>query len=112
MAEFLSAWEQGDLDGLVALLHRRSSLTIDSDSAMSATTPTDGAPAVAVALIELRDAYPGSKLALAEINTTPGVVIRIERRVVGVVVVMARGRKVRQMWAIVNPEKLAHWNRA
>ncbi|MDR2998487.1 MAG: hypothetical protein LBU78_10240 [Microbacterium sp.] len=109
--ELCAAWAEGDAGRLARVLDARCVLTVDSDSALSAWTPTSGASEVAAALISLSAEFPRCEPAVAQVNGMPGIILRRDDHVVGVVVVAVGFRHVRDVWAIVNPEKLRDWNR-
>ena len=55
--------------------------------------------------------FPTRMLVKHEVNGAPGIVVRSHDRVVGVVsIAMGRARSP-SIWAVTNPDKLAHWNR-
>ena len=47
-----------------------------------------------------------------EVNGAPGIVVRSHDRVVGVVSIAMGASTITQIWAVTNPDKLAHWNRS
>lgn len=51
-------------------------------------------------------------LTVRPVSGSPGIVVRRGERVVGVLALALDGGRVHQVWAVLNPEKLVHWNRA
>jgi RNA polymerase sigma-70 factor (ECF subfamily) len=45
-----------------------------------------------------------------EVNALPGIVMRVDGRVVGVISLGLRGRAISAIWVVLNPDKLTHWN--
>ena len=69
------------------------------------------AAATALELLSLLDTFPDRMLVQHEVNGAAGIVIRSHDRVVGVISIAMRASTITQIWAVVNPDKLAHWNR-
>jgi len=105
------AWQRSDEAALTALLVPDAAVLVDGGDAAVAVERAVGAGAVARALVRVLDAYPGATVHDAEVNGTPGLLLRVAERVCGVAAVDVRGRRVRDVWIVVNPEKLTHWNR-
>lgn len=111
VAALMTAWDRAEVAEVGALLHRHVTLTVDSGAA-SEFASVVGPPAVASALVDLRGWFDGSTLSLGEVNARPGIVIRSGDRVVGIVAVAQQRTKIAALWAILNADKLSHWNRA
>ncbi|GAA2011216.1 hypothetical protein [Microbacterium ulmi] len=108
----VDAWGKADAAFPAELLRPDVVLAVDSGGASPVAPATvHGAEAAAQELRDLRDAFPRATLATREVNGAPGVVLRADGRVVGVVAVSVRGSAIEGMWAVVNPVKLEHWNR-
>ena len=45
------------------------------------------------------------------VNGMPGIVLRRDGAVVGVLVLQVRASRVREAWMVANPDKLSSWNR-
>lgn len=109
----IAAWEQSSAPRVAAGLTRRVRLTIDTGGIVPGLAGTvAGRRGVADALLKIRAAHADPLLARHEVNGGPGIVIRSNGRVVGVVCVSARTVAIDELWAIVNPAKLAHWDDA
>lgn len=105
------AWAESDALQVTAALTTRAVLTLDSGGALPELEGTvTGRTGIADALIRLRDMHRDLRLESAEVNGGPGIVLRSGGRVVGVVCTAVRGPLVDQLWAVVNPDKLTHWN--
>jgi RNA polymerase sigma-70 factor (ECF subfamily) len=105
------AWEQPDAKQVIAALNRRVVLTIDS----GCETPglagvVTGRADVAAALLRLTETWGPTSIEPAEVNGGPGIVLRSRERIVGVIAVAVGGGRVDQLWAVLNPDKLTHWN--
>jgi len=110
----IDAADSANAARIAALLSDRSTLTIDAGAhpAEPSTAPLPGPMATAVELLKLLDTFPDRTLIEREVNGTAGIVVRSRDRVVGVISVALRGSAITQLWAVTNPDKLAHWNRS
>lgn len=107
----IAAWDSSSTHRLARVLARDAALTIDTGGRGSGPAGTvTGRTAVIAALLRLRDAHPQPVLARREVNGAAGVVMRSRERVVAVVCLSLGGRAIEELWAVVNPEKLEHWN--
>lgn len=105
------AWDQPNAKQVIAALNRRVTLTIDS----GCETPglagvVTGRADVAAALLRLTETSRPTSMEPAEVNGGPGIVLRSRERVVGVIAVAVQAGRVDQLWAVLNPDKLSHWN--
>jgi RNA polymerase sigma-70 factor (ECF subfamily) len=107
----IDAWSEPDARRVAALLTRRAILTIDTGGVVPGLAGTRmGRTAVASALLGLSRAHPHSALERREANSAPVIAIRSGGRIVAVVLLSKRGGAIDELWAVVNPDKLAHWN--
>jgi RNA polymerase sigma-70 factor, ECF subfamily len=105
------AWEQRDTEQLTAAVTRRATLTMDSGCETPGLSGVvTGRADVGAALLRLTDTYHPASVEPAEVNGGPGILLRSGARVVGVIAVAIRGGRVDQLWAVLNPDKLTHWN--
>ena len=74
-------------------------------------SPVSRRDAVAAALAEVAAAQEDASFAVQPVNGLPGLAIRRGGRTVGIVVVALRRSRVADIWMVLNPEKLRHWNR-
>ena len=107
---FMQACASVDTDGIARLMRPDAALTIDSGGSIPGPHCADGPDAVATAITELLIRYPGFRMEPGHINGRPGIVMVSDGRVVGVINAVRRGRRVQEMWIVVNPDKLRHWN--
>jgi RNA polymerase sigma-70 factor (ECF subfamily) len=113
VAAFQRAWEAQDIRALVDLLDPDAIIVADSGGlANAARRPITGGPRLARYLSEL--ARKGAELGLQLIETTvngrPGLAGYIGRETVLVLAFGVEGDRIRNLWAVVNPEKLLPWN--
>jgi RNA polymerase sigma factor (sigma-70 family) len=113
VAAFRRAWEAQDIPALVDLLDPEATVVADSGGLANATRrPITGGPRLARYLAEL--ARKGSELGLLVVETTvngrPGLAGQIGGETVLVLAFGVEGDRVRNLWAVVNPEKLLPWN--
>ncbi|WP_460979029.1 hypothetical protein [Pseudactinotalea suaedae] len=55
---------------------------------------------------------PGAEVAVASVNGNPGLTVRVDDRVVGVLTFTIRRRAIERLWFVVDPSKLATFNRS
>lgn len=102
-----SALEVSDRDGVQRVLARRVRLLHDSGDASGGAVL--GRAAVADALVQLRARHSGGDVLLAEVNGEPGMIVRSDGAVLGVLSFAASRRSVHMIWATTSAEKLARW---
>jgi RNA polymerase sigma factor (sigma-70 family) len=113
VAAFQRAWEAQDIYALVDLLDPDAVIVADSGGlANAARRPITGGPRLARYLSEL--ARKGLELGLQVVQTTvngrPGLAGHIGHETVVVLAFGIEGDRIRNLWAVVNPEKLLPWN--
>lgn len=113
VAAFRRAWEAQDIPALVDLLDPEATVVADSGGLANATRrPITGGPRLARYLAEL--AGKGRDLGLVVVETTvnghPGLAGRIGGETILVLAFGVEGDRIRNLWAVVNPEKLLPWN--
>ncbi|WP_127819037.1 hypothetical protein [Microbacterium sp. CPCC 204701] len=107
----IAATRRADAADLGRVLHHDVSLTVDGGGVV----PTPRAPlrgrgdVVPQLLRVLGD--PEVDAVVESVNGMPGVVVRRDGGVVGVLVLRVTGGVVREAWLVANPDKLASWNR-
>jgi RNA polymerase sigma-70 factor (ECF subfamily) len=110
----MDAADSANAPGIAALLSENAILTIDAGSHAIGGAPSplaSGPVAAARQLLSLLDSFADRRLAQHDINGAAGILVRSDERVVGVIAVDMRANGITHVWAIVNPDKLAHWNR-
>ena len=111
LARFLEATSSGDLSGLVALLANDVTLHADGGGkAPAIPNQVLGADRVARALLGgLSKLVPRNLISLRmQINGEPGVVSYLEGRPFAVVTLEVADDRIRGVYIVTNPEKLAH----
>ncbi|WP_053851821.1 sigma factor [Streptomyces sp. NRRL B-24085] len=76
------------------------------------TRPVHGARRVTRSLLTLLAGRPGTTLQCQSVNGRTGIVVRYGDKVAAVISLDVAGDHVVQIWAVLNPDKLRHWNRA
>jgi hypothetical protein len=113
VAAFQRAWAAQDIPALVDLLDPEATIVTDSGGlANAARRPISGGPRLARYLAAL--AGKGRELGLVVVETTvngrPGLAGHIGGETVVVLAFGVEGDRIRNLWAVVNPEKLLPWN--
>ncbi len=106
------ACERRRPEEVAALLGWDVRLVVDSGGTVpAALSDVRGAVPAAAALMGVLSLFPGAVFDHVEVNGMPALALREGTRVVGVITVAVRRRAVYAVWMVVNPAKLAHWNR-
>jgi RNA polymerase sigma-70 factor (ECF subfamily) len=106
------ALQEGDASDVAVLLDARATLVVDTGGLVPApASPISGRDAVAAALAEVAAAHEDASFAAQQVNGLPGLAIRADGRIVGIVVGALRRRRIADIWIVLNPQKLRHWNR-
>lgn len=113
VAAFRRAWEAQDVQALVDLLDPDATVVADGGGLVTAARrPITGADRISRYLADLADK--GTELGMqveeATVNGRPGLVGRLGDRTVVVLAFGIEGGRIRNLWAVVNPEKLRRWN--
>lgn len=100
-----------DAAELGRLLHPDVCVTVDAGGQVPAPgAPLCGCEAVGRYLLDVLG--DGDVDAVVEsVNGMPGIVLRRDGAVVGVLVLEVRASRVFEAWLVTNPDKLASWNR-
>lgn len=108
--DFKQAWETKDIDALIGLLDPNATAIADSDGLVSAVQqPTKGGERLARACVDLTDRAPDLSILARKVNGQPGLVVRRDGGTVAVQTFDIVGDRIKQIWAILNPEKLRPW---
>ena len=110
---FRRAWEAQDIRALVDLLDPEATVVADGGGLVTAARqPITGGPRLARYLANL--AGKGGDLGLRIVETTvngrPGLAGQMGGETVVVLAFGVEGDRIRNLWAVVNPEKLLSWN--
>jgi RNA polymerase sigma factor (sigma-70 family) len=112
VAALLHAWRSRDVDSLIGLLDASVHVTTDGGGHVTAArAPIIGRERVARVLVAVLHRHPQMTLELARVNGDPGLVARdADGRVIAVIAVAVGDDRIRRMWVMRNPYKLAEWN--
>ncbi len=104
------AWERKDVAALVGLLDARVTSLADSGGMVPVFAHVaQGAEEVARGLLTVIEHNPDLRVAEEVVNGRPGLVGRVGGRVVSVVALDVVDGRVRTIWTVRNPDKLAVW---
>jgi RNA polymerase sigma-70 factor (ECF subfamily) len=110
---FARAWEAQDVRALVDLLDPDATVVADGGGLVNAARrPIRGADRLARFLAQLgrKGEALGVELAEATVNGQPGLTGRMAGEIVLVLAFGVEQGRIRNLWAMVNPEKLRPWN--
>lgn len=113
VTEFRRAWEARDLAALVALLDPDAALVADGGGLVNAARhPITGGPRLARYLTNLasRDEALEIQLAETDVNGRPGITGSMGGETVLVIAFGIDNDRIRNVWVVVNPDKLRLWN--
>jgi RNA polymerase sigma-70 factor (ECF subfamily) len=74
------------------------------------TIPVLGRAEVSDALVDLMGPATGWTSTVVDVNGAPAMVFRDGSRVAAVLNLRIQFRRVAVLWAVLNPDKLRHWN--
>jgi RNA polymerase sigma-70 factor (ECF subfamily) len=108
---FRQAWEAKDIGALIALLDPDATVTADGGGlAPAALRPIEGVEQVARYLADLAARAPGNLTFLERtVNGQPGLVAQQDGVTVTVLAFHIAGDRIKNIWAVRNPEKLRPW---
>jgi RNA polymerase sigma-70 factor (ECF subfamily) len=109
--DFKRAWEAKDIDSLISLLDPDATATADGGGlAPSFLRPIEGGEEIARAWGELARRLRGDMTILERtVNGQPGLVAQQAGVTVTVFAFDVAGDRIKHIWVIRNPRKLAHW---
>ncbi|MEV1065390.1 RNA polymerase sigma factor SigJ [Streptomyces sp. NPDC050263] len=109
--QFRTAWEATDIDALIGLLDPDAVATADGGGlAATHLHPIVGGERIAHAYAEIARLWGGRTTFLeCAVNGLPGLVARQDDTVVTVFAFEIAGDRIRNVWAVRNPEKLRAW---
>lgn len=109
---FRLACESGDLDALVAVLDPDvTSVSDGGGKVRAALRPVVGSDNVARFILGVLRKAPDLTIDEEEVNGELGFVVRAGDQVVGTVSLGVADGRIRDIWMVMNPDKLAAWNR-
>ena len=108
---FKAAWEDKDIDALISLLDPDATAIADGGGlAMAFLKPIKGAEQIARGWAEIANRMPADmKLLQRTVNGQPGLVAEQDGAIVTVFAFEIVGDRIKQIWAVRNPEKLHPW---
>ncbi|WP_104165374.1 RNA polymerase subunit sigma-24 [Cryobacterium sp. N22] len=109
--DFLAGCAAQDEAQVRSRLHPDIAVIIDGGGKVSAApSPTRGVEQAARLLIRVISGVPALAVTEQSVNGQAGLVFRRDQRVVGVMSVSVRTGTIRDVWIVLNPDKLRHWN--
>ena len=109
---FRLACESGDLDALVGILDPGvTSVSDGGGKVRAALRPVVGADNVARFLLGILQKATDITVGECDVNGEPGLVIGRGDQVVGIVALGTDSGRIRDVWIMMNPDKLEAWNR-
>jgi RNA polymerase sigma-70 factor (ECF subfamily) len=108
--EFKQAWEAKDIGALIGLLDPDAIATADGGGLVSAQLhPIRGAGKIARIFVEVAGRAPDLTLLERTVNGQPGLVLEHDGVTEAVIAFDVFGDRIKQIWAVRNPEKLRPW---
>jgi RNA polymerase sigma factor (sigma-70 family) len=108
--DFKQAWEAKDIDALIDLLDPDAVATGDGGGlAAAALHPVEGGERIAHYLVDLARRAPDMTLLESTVNGQPGLIAAQDGVTVTVFAFDVAGRRIKNIWAVRNPEKLRPW---
>ncbi|MET0885247.1 MAG: hypothetical protein ABWX92_02260 [Mycetocola sp.] len=110
LRESLSAGRAGDVE---RVLHPRVTLVVDGGG--HAPAPTEvicDRKTVASTLLALIGPTIGSTATVVSANGRPALAFARDGQVIGILTARAKRDRAADVWVVVNPDKLRHWNAA
>jgi RNA polymerase sigma-70 factor (ECF subfamily) len=108
--DFKQAWEAKDIDALIGLLDPDATAIGDGGGlATAALYPVEGGEQIARYYVDLADRAETLTLLERTVNGQPGLVAQQDGVTVVVIAFDIAGDRIRNIWAVRNPEKLRPW---
>jgi RNA polymerase sigma-70 factor (ECF subfamily) len=108
--DFKQAWEAKDINALVGLLDPDAIATGDGGGLVSALLhPVVGAEEIARAFADITGRAPELTILERVVNGQPGLVAQLDGVTVSVLAFDVAGDRIKNIWAVRNPEKLRPW---
>jgi hypothetical protein len=108
--DFKRAWEARDIDALIGLLDPNATAVADGGGRASALLhPIHGGEQVARYALDIARRVPDMTILERTVNGQPGLVAQHDGVTVTVMAFDIAGDRIKQLWAIRNPEKLRPW---
>ena len=110
MLRLKAGCEAADEGAVRATLGPAATVTIDDGEHPDAQSAVRGSEAVTGTLLRLFADVPDLTVTEQSVNGESGLVFRGGGRVVGVLTARLAADRIRELWIVVNPDKLRHWN--
>jgi RNA polymerase sigma factor (sigma-70 family) len=108
--DFKQAWEAKDIDALIGLLDPDATATTDGGGRADARLdPINGAAHVAHGLITVAEIAPDLTILERTVNGRPGLIAQQDGTTVTVFAFDIAGDRIKNIWAVRNPDKLRPW---
>jgi hypothetical protein len=110
--EFKRAWQAKDITAIIGLLDPDATTTADGGGLVTAfLDPIHGGERVAAAYVALADRAAHLTILERTVNGRPGLVALDRDSIVSVYAFDIAGDRIRHIWVMRNPDKLAAWLR-
>ena len=110
MESLRHALRAGRPDDLARLLQRRVTLTVDGGGLVTAPVePITGRAGASTMLMELCGPSSSRTSLVVSANAEPALMLCDDGRVAAILLVRASRGRAREVWLVLNPEKLRHW---
>ncbi|MER5215107.1 RNA polymerase sigma factor SigJ [Streptomyces sp. NPDC002838] len=107
---FKEAWEAKDIDALIRLLAPDATATGDGGGLVpAAIRPVEGAEQIARFFAGRMDAVTDLTLVESTVNGQPGLVAQVDGVPVSVLAFDVAEDRIKQIWSVLNPDKLRLW---
>jgi RNA polymerase sigma factor (sigma-70 family) len=107
---FKQAWETQDIGALIRLLDPDAKAIADSGGFANAVAGAiTGGEQIARVCVDFVDRAPGLIVLERTVNGQPGLVAQRDGVTAAVLAFDITGDRIKDMWVILNPEKLRHW---
>jgi RNA polymerase sigma factor (sigma-70 family) len=107
---FKAAWAATDIDALIGLLDPDATVIADSGGLVSAVLqPIKGSEQIARACADFAGRAVGLTILERTVNGLPGLVVQRNGSTVAVVAFDFAGERIKDVWVVLNPEKLRLW---
>ncbi|MCP2360421.1 RNA polymerase sigma-70 factor (ECF subfamily) [Nonomuraea thailandensis] len=108
--EFKQAWEDKDIDALVALLDPDATVIADGGGNVSTLLhPVEGAELIGRGLTKFTTLLRDVTILERTVNGSPGLIVQRDGVTVTVCAFDIAGDRIKHIWAVRNPDKLRQW---
>jgi RNA polymerase sigma-70 factor (ECF subfamily) len=108
--DFKAAWEAKDIDALIGLLDPDATTIADGGGlAPTFLRPIEGGEQIARTYVDIARAAPNLVILERTVNGQPGLVAQLDGLTVTVFAFDIADDRIKNIWAVRNPEKLRPW---